>query len=374
MAKENKKITSSSEDLFVYTVSSVTILILVTLFFEIVFGIIFWVRDTATLIHVPSTKDAAYVYYEYESKADHLNEDGFSTTKPMKKLDGIFRIALIGGGVAENLGNSLNEQGILILENELNKVLQTNVIEVVNAALTGYVVEQEFIKTQLVILKKYNPDLIIRLNGADDLQSFFLNRFEKTITSFPPQNYRQFNIIEQGKRNKSFIARFRPLLRNNLRAWNVFKRLLGGENYNSPMNLDENQTSLVANEYYSLVDDLRDFVKAKGIDYYGFLQPIRFYDNKNSDLVANKLENARGLDVQTNKTLVSLYNKFEKKYLEDEDLFSLTNVLDDNLYVYTDNFQMTPEGHKLLSKEIAQILKDKIQKNKKFIEHKHKRE
>ena len=140
------------------------------------------------------------------------------------------------------------------------------------------------------------------------------------------------------------------------------------------MNLDENQTSLVANEYYSLVDDLRDFVKAKGIDYYGFLQPIRFYDNKNSDLVANKLENARGLDVQTNKTLVSLYNKFEKKYLEDEDLFSLTNVLDDNLYVYTDNFQMTPEGHKLLSKEIAQILKDKIQKNKKFIEHNHKRE
>ena len=133
------------------------------------------------------------------------------------------------------------------------------------------------------------------------------------------------------------------------------------------MNLDENQTSLVANEYYSLVDDLRDFVKAKGIDYYGFLQPIRFYDNKNSDLVANKLENARGLDVQTNKTLVSLYNKFEKKYLEDEDLFSLTNVLDDNLDVYTDDFHMTPEGHKLLSKEIAQILKDKIQENAKFI-------
>ena len=374
MAKENNKITSFAEDLFVYTVSSVTILIFVALFFEIVFGIIFWFRDTANLIYVPSTKDAAYVYYEYESEADHLNEDGFSTTKPMKKLDGIFRIALIGGGLAENLGNSLNEQGILILENELNKVLQTNVIEVVNAAQSGYVVEQEFIKTQLVVLKKYNPDLIIGLNGADDLQSFFLNRFEKTNTFFPPQNYRQFNIIEQGKRNKSFIARFRPLLRNNLRAWNVFKRLLGGENYNSPMNLDENQTSLVANEYYSLVDDLRDFVKAKGIDYYGFLQPIRFYDNKNSDLVADKLENARRLDVQTNKTLVNLYNKFEKKYLEDEDLFSLTNVLDDNLYAYTDHFQMTPEGHKLLSKEIAQILKDKIQKNKKFIEHKDKRE
>ena len=33
----------------------------------------------------------------------------------------------------------------------------------------------------------------------------------------------------------------------------------------------------------------------------------------------------------------------------------------------TDDFHMTPEGHKLLSKEIAQILKDKIQKNNKFI-------
>ena len=216
MVKENKKIISFS----------VAFIILVIFFFEIFFGIIFWFKDTSELIHVSSIKDTAFVYYQ--SEADYLNEDGFSTTKPIKKPDGVFRIALIGGSVAENLGESLNEQGILILENELNKAFQTNVIEVVNAALAGYGVEQEFIKTQLVILKKYNPDLIIGLNGADDLHSFFLNRFEKTITSFPPQNYRQFNIIEQGKRNKSFIARFRPLLRNNLRAWNVFKRLLGG--------------------------------------------------------------------------------------------------------------------------------------------------
>jgi len=358
--RENKKITTFSEDVFVYTVSSISFLILVILFFEISFGIIFWYRDTAALIHVPTTKDAAYIYYEYESEADHLNEDKFSTAKLIKKPDGIFRIVLIGGTVAENLGQSLNEQGISILENELTKVLPTKVIEVVNAAQAGYVVEQEFIKTQLVILKQYNPDLIIGLNGANDLHSFYLNRFDKTITSFPPQNYRQFNIIDQGKKNKSFIGRFRPLVRNNLRAWNVFKRLMGGENYNAPLNLDENQTALVANEYYSLVDDLRDFVRVKGIDYYGFLQPIKFYNNKNSDFVAEKLEKAMGLDVETIKSLVSIYNKFEKKYLEDEDLFSLTNVLDDNPDLYTDNFHMNTEGHKLLSKEIAQILKDKI--------------
>ncbi|SVC96998.1 uncharacterized protein METZ01_LOCUS349852, partial [marine metagenome] len=298
MVKKNKKIITFS----------LVFLIIVIFFFEIFFGIVFWFRDVSEkLIHIPSIKDAPYIYYK--SEADNLNEDGFNFTepiKPIKKSDGVFRIALIGGSVAANLGVSLNKQGILILENELNKALQTNVIELVDTALAGYVVEQEFIQTQLVILKKYNPDLIIGLDGANDLRSFMVNRYEKTITSFPPQNYLQFNIIEQGKRNKSFIGRFRPLVRNNLRALIFFKRLMGGDNYNSPMNLDEKQASLVANEYYSLVDDLRDFVKAKGIDYYGFLQPIRFYDNKNSDLVADKFENARRLDVQTNKTLVNL--------------------------------------------------------------------
>ena len=78
---------------------------------------------------------------------------------------------------------------------------------------------------------------------------------------------------------------------------------MGGENYNAPLNLDENQTALVANEYYSLVDDLRDFVRVKGIDYYGFLQPIKFYNNKNSDFVAEKLEKAMGPVSYTHLTL-----------------------------------------------------------------------
>ena len=357
MVNKNKKIITFS----------LAFLVLVIFFFEVFFGIVFWFRDVSEqLIHISSIKDAPYIYYKAE--ADHLNEDGFNFTepiKPIKKSDGVFRIALIGGSVAANLGASLNKQGILILENELNKALQTNVIELVDTALAGYVVEQEFIQTQLVILKKYNPDLIIGLDGANDLRSFMVNRYEKTITSFPPQNYLQFNIIEQGKRNKSFIGRFRPLVRNNLRALDFFIRWMGGENYNEAINLDENQASLIANEYYSLVDDLRDFVKAKGIDYYRFLQPMRFYNNKNSEFV-NKRDDLF-LSMETNRSLANLYNKFEKKYLEDDDLFSLTNVLDDNLEVYTDDMHMTPEGHKLLSKEIAQILKDKIQKNNKFI-------
>ena len=63
MVKENKKIISFS----------VAFIILVIFFFETVFGIIFWFKDTSTqLIHVSSTKDAAYVYYQ--SEADYLNE------------------------------------------------------------------------------------------------------------------------------------------------------------------------------------------------------------------------------------------------------------------------------------------------------------
>ena len=64
--------------------------ILVIFFFEIIFGIVFWFKDVSDqLIHIPLTKDAAYIYYKAE--ADDLNEDGYFFTRPIRKSDGVFR-------------------------------------------------------------------------------------------------------------------------------------------------------------------------------------------------------------------------------------------------------------------------------------------
>lgn len=341
-------------------------LVLLIFSFEILFGIVFWFKDVSVqAIHIPSIKDAPYLYYMFEPDSQEgRNEYGFYTDKHRTKSEKLFRIVLVGGSVAKNLGKSKDKDGYLILEKALNQALQTDTVEVINAGTAGYVLEQEFILTQLV-LQKYKPDLIIGLDGYNDLMAFKLNRHAESITSFPPQNWRDFNAVEQGKHNNSFLSRITPLVRNNIRAIEYFTRLAKGKNYNDLSDVTENQIFRLGKEYYSLMNDLRDFSNAKEIDFYGFLQPVKWYDRKASYYVRDN-----GVD-NNKKILSSIYHEFEKLYSKDSELFSLTDVLDGQQQVYTDDTHMTAEGHKLLSIKIAELLKNKIRNHPTFIKKIH---
>ena len=118
------------------------------------------------------------------------NIDGFRTNTQINKIDSIYRVAIIGGSVADVLGGEKAPNGQCLLEFELDSILGTNNIEVIGAGTSGYVVEQEFIETQL-ILQKYKPDFILGLHGYNDLMTFKLNRYINDQILLPPQNYRE---------------------------------------------------------------------------------------------------------------------------------------------------------------------------------------
>ena len=184
---------------------------------EIFFGIVFFLKDTKSrLINLENTKDHAYLYYTCRpDKEKAINEDGLYTKKGRARAPGKYRILLTGGSVARSLHAPYDKTISYYLEEELNKRLKTDKIEVINAAMPGYVAEQGFIFIQLV-LRHYRPDMIIGLDGYNDLMSFKLNRYTGFIGA--PQNWRDFMVIRDGKEAKRFYYRFKGLFRNLSRA------------------------------------------------------------------------------------------------------------------------------------------------------------
>ena len=98
---------------------------------EIFTTILFYFKDLqTTLITVKNVEDAPYLYYKFSESENpatgkkYLNPDGLASDLPVTKTNNKFRIALIGGSVAEGLGrisDSITKQPMF--EMELKKML-----------------------------------------------------------------------------------------------------------------------------------------------------------------------------------------------------------------------------------------------------------
>ena len=165
-----------------------TLVVLVVLL-EAGLGLVFWIRDASNqLIYLEQVKDEPYVYFGYQDTPENgRNADGLFFSGNVEKAANTYRIALIGGSVAEFLGREDDGSGNTLLQTVLRKQLNDPTIEVVPAGMVGYVVEQGFIHTQLR-LQRYQPDLVVGLDGYNDMMSFQLNRFMDTDILLPPQN------------------------------------------------------------------------------------------------------------------------------------------------------------------------------------------
>ena len=322
---------------------------------EIGLSIVFYFKDqTWQAINLPFTKDSPYLYFTFsKSNTDRIchNIDGFRTDNQIEKKDSnIFRIALIGGSVAEFLGCEKDSSNNLLLQTELNNALQTNCIEIIDAGTSAYVVEQEFILTQL-ILQKYKPDLIIGLHGYNDLVSFKFNRYINDQILLPPLNYHDFLVIEQGKYNAKFISRFSYLFKSTIRAYDFIKHYFNNQNSYDYSSVSEKTYEDYSNQYVNVINDIKDFCQSKGIRYYDFLQPIKYYNNQSEDyLIGDEVPQ-----------VTKMYNAFEQKQTNLNYTFSLTHVFDNNLKVYKDDCHVTPEGNVILAKAIALCLKNIIE-------------
>jgi hypothetical protein len=290
--------------------------------------------------------DHPYVYYRHAPEPGETDEQGLKTAHPVLKPKEKYRIILTGGSVAR--GGATDSTISAFLEKELNARLGTDRIEVLNAGVGAFVVEQEFIFIQLV-LQDYQPDMIVGLDGYNDLVTYSLNRFQRSPHALPPHNWKHFKVIESNRAKRAFVYRFKALFSNIVRLTGYLDRRLR-ESRSPWRNVSESELEPVSRAFWKIVQDSHDFCRAKGIVYISFLQPIRFYDP--SEAATNLTDEQ--------KKLCRLYRLMEDGTLGSNVRFSLTGLLREPPRPYTDDCHMRSEGHARIARRMADVLVDRI--------------
>jgi len=325
-------------------------------------GMVFWYHDQATpLLYLEDVKDEPYLYFGYQQTPENgRNADGFFFQGSKKKPANTYRVALIGGSVAEFLGREVDVDGNPLLQTMLRDQLSDASIELLPAGMAGYVAEQEFLNTQLRV-QHYQPDMVVALTGYNDLMSFKLNRFKNTNMLLPPQNFGQFEVIHDGKRDQQFTARFGPLLRNTWRALYIAEHAMKGQSSNDFEAFEPGLYEQYASYFANIITDTRDFCNVKGISYVSLLQPVNWYNRQADGFQINTLEPPE---------MAQMYNSFEKKVAALPNSASLTHIFDDHLDVYLDYCHVNREGNELLAREMAEVLAPMMLNDPNYIQHK----
>jgi hypothetical protein len=215
-------------------------------------------------------------------------------------------------------------------------------MEVINAGMSAYVLQQEFLLTQ-TLLQHYKPDMIIGLDGYNDMLTFKLNRFEDSGHPLPPHNWQDFKVIENNRYNKSFASRFSHFFRYINRSVAFIERKVQEANF-SWDEVSQKELKRSAQTYGQIMHDMHTFCLGKGILYRNFLQPVRFYPPKNAQ---DSLSNEK-------KKLCDLYEQFERETLGKVYGYSLTGMFTDQKEVYRDNCHVSRKGHRQIALAIYQ--------------------
>lgn len=309
-------------------INIIIVLLLITSEFVLTFA--FWIKDVKELTISSSVKDAPYLYYIQD----------FEESLSQKKSSDKYRVAVIGGSVANQLG------WYNFLDSMLNSKLNTKCIEVLNFGVDSYVLEQEFILTQLLV-QKYQPNIIFGLDGFNDVYSFKFNRKNSDLILLPPQNYRDFMVIQDGKSETRFLHRFRGLFKSIFRTIDFIKRIASKSSYYDYSSITKEEIDIYGNYYIDIIEDIKDFCYVKGIKYYSFLQPVRFYNQKSNKLITNNIELEK---------LSGLLINFEDKIKMKKYCHSLVNLFHNYPEVYRDNCHVNKKGNKIISEKISDIL------------------
>lgn len=305
----------------------------------------FVLKDTEELWLLPDTIDVPYLYFSFRSSADPrrpVNQDGMATEYGREKPLGTYRVVLLGGSVARSSSSSSKETTIAaILEKLLRERFATQKIEVINAGMSAYVLEQDYIFLQLY-LSKYHPDLIVGLDGYNDLMAVRLNRFNGGVIG--PQNYPQFQVIQDGKARKRLIGRVSAMLPNTTRALRFVKRVMMQQSNPGYGTLDGAYAERAAAQYRDLLEDLRGLAIHLGARYVAFLQPIRWYNLAEPTKPSGAVPE-----------LVRLYQAYEEAIRTVPEAYSLTSLLLQRDDLYVDSMvHVGDKGNELFARAILE--------------------
>lgn len=309
---------------------------------EVLLGIVFLNKDRN--IEPEKIKDYPYLYFLFDNQQGDYNEHGFKTKYSISKAENTFRIVLIGGSVAR--GKKPEESIAAYLEQEMKENFpQSKNIEVVNAGVSAFVLEQEFILTQLII-QYYQPDMIIGLDGYNDLLSYSYNAFHLSDFALPPHHWNEFQAVKKKSFERKWYSRFALPFKNINRAKDfLIKKKKTAAALNRMQNKKRQEQA--AKTYFNILADIHDFCSAKNIFYYSFLQPIKFYGNST---VKSDREQQYAKE---------FYQQLDTQCSTTSYCYSLTQVFESKKY-FTDDCHLTPAGNKIIALAIYTTLQNKF--------------
>jgi lysophospholipase L1-like esterase len=272
-----------------------------------------------------------YVMYGKEWKKVFLNH--------INELDiDALNVLLLGGSTAESFP-------VEILEKSLSKSLNQDV-KVFNGAMGGYISSQE-----MVILTKYGyklkPDLVINLNGANDL-------IHSIRTNNSPGTFHLNSTFEL------FITKplFAPII----------KTLQFSQLYNGLVRLKSRNIDYKIENYLEYVDiyldnivNMKIFSEGIGAEYFNILQPhVEFKEIKNKNEI-----NFTSYDYRS-EIVKELYEFVKNKSNSNDEIkeifFDSTLIYEKNKeYIFTDDVHFVDnKGYEILSDFISMKVKDKL--------------
>jgi lysophospholipase L1-like esterase len=313
---------------------------------EIVLGIMFIVKDRD--IQPENVKDFPYLYFLFDDTKEDYNVHGFKTKYSIEKPEGVYRIILTGGSVAR--GREPEFSISAYLEKELKEKFPQKNVQVINAGVSAYGVQQEFMLIQM-ILQHYKPDMIVALDGYNDMLTFKMNRFYSSGYALPPHHWKEFRIIKDKEFENKWFSRFSAPFYNTNRAKDFLIRSSMEKKYDWN-SVTDSMAKQHANAFWNVVNDQHDFCRAKNIAYVNFLQPVRFY-NRHSEPDNPEL-----------RALSKIYAAIEQHYTADDFAHTLVPAFHKCKSMFTDDCHITPEGNQIIAKAMAEkigvVFKDSL--------------
>lgn len=182
-----------------------------------------------------------------------------------------FKILIIGGSTAEALNNEVIKKAFL------ESSLDIKEIDILNVASGGFNIRQEVIST-ILVSEKIIPDLILVLNGANDIAHSFRPGI-KVGTPYVDQTYRI--ILE-----KPFFAPIVFILQNS-QLYNGLLRFLARKNFS------EKEAIVKVDEAVELYLQTRNFLnyysKGRKIPIIFMLQPYVGFSNLPENQIAKNI-------------------------------------------------------------------------------------
>tara|TARA_Y200000002_G_C22683613_1_gene665093 strand:- start:319 stop:1479 length:1161 start_codon:yes stop_codon:yes gene_type:complete len=275
-------------------------------------------------------------------------------------------VVIFGGSTVFGVGSSSLDQTIAShLQNILNEKDQNTLYTVMNAGVRGYIAYQEFIR-YLNDVKYLNPDIIISLNGrndiylaskgylADDFNTLYSETIETQINNFNNKNF--FSDLKDIAQYSNFMKLLNRLLIKFNKTLSL-KTDIKSQNFNKTNpseNLSLKMLSSLDN-YIHIMNLFNHSVSLDKKDFFWVLQPTALVE-KNLTKIEEERVYKNGL-LDDYKRIINLsykYINFESDLVYDASLLFKNS----NETLYIDECHYNDVSNFLIAQYLANLVLD----------------